>query len=266
MKIHYIFIAYFILIVGCASKSIYIHPSFDKSNQYFLEKVIGQLDVSNELVGKISPNYNIAVLSIENDITLDQPIISMIEDQIIASIIQGGYKVVERDSDAIKNFISEGSEKYSLTYQKPSELSSSNNSIVNSLEDGIRYIETQLSSAGILISYRILEAGIIYHEYPEKKDFEIRDALVRLHIRIHKTYTGEIVHATNLSSSLSDTIRTELVNHLAAFHYSFFPYEYPLQENRNGDPIQKKSTEGPSQKNENKGPFKKLRESLFKKK
>ena len=113
---------------------------------------------------------------------------------------------------------------------RPSQDSGSGNIVKGSLEPGINFIETQLSAAGVLISYRILEAGIVYNEYPENKNSEIREAMVRPHIRVHKTWTGEIVHATNLSSSLSDTVRQEFVNQLASFHYSFFPYEYPLQE------------------------------------
>jgi len=228
MKIPWILSVYFLFIAGCAST--YIQISFEDSNQYFLEKTINQLDVGKELEGRISPKYNIALLSIEDNLTLDKPIVAMIEDQIISSLIEGGYTIVERDTDVIQNIIKEGDEKYSLIFQKASQDSSSVNIIKGSLEPRINFIETQLSSAGALISYRILEAGIVYHEYPENKNSEIREAMVRLHIRVHKTWTGEIVHATNLSSSLSDTVRQEFVNQLASFHYSFFPYEYPLQE------------------------------------
>ena len=228
MKTSWILSVYFLFIVGCAPT--YIQPSFEDSNQYFLEKTINQLDVGKELKGIISPKYNIALLSIEDNLTLDKPIVAMIEDQIISSLIEGGYTIVERDIDVIQNIIKEGDKKYSLLFQKPSQDSGSGNIIKGSLEPGINFIETQLSAAGALISYRILEAGIVYHEYPENKNSEIREAMVRLHIRVHKTWTGEIVHATNLSSSLSDTVRQEFVNQLASFHYSFFPYEYPLQE------------------------------------
>ena len=228
MKTSWILSVYFLFIVGCAPT--YIQPSFEDSNQYFLEKTINQLDVGKELKGIISPKYNIALLSIENNLTLDKPIVAMIEDQIISSLIEGGYTIVERDIDVIQNIIKEGDKKYSLLFQKPSQDSGSGNIIKGSLEPGINFIETQLSSAGALISYRILEAGIVYHEYPENKNSEIREAMVRLHIRVHKTWTGEIVHATNLSSSLSDTVRQEFVNQLASFHYTFFPYDYPLQE------------------------------------
>ena len=53
---------------------------------------------------------------------------------------------------------------------------------------------------------------------------------VRLHIRIHKTSNGEIIHANNISSTLSDTINSKLVNQLSSFHYSFFSFSNPLQK------------------------------------
>ena len=94
---------YFIFIVGCASN--YIKPSFEDSNHYFLEQTINQLDLVKELDGRISPKYKIALISIEQNSTLDKPIITMIEDQIISSLVQEGYSIVERDTDAIYNII-----------------------------------------------------------------------------------------------------------------------------------------------------------------
>ena len=229
MKILWILSVYFLIIVGCAPT--YIQPSFEDSNQYFLEKTIDQLDLSKELEGRISPKYNIALLSIEDNLTLDKPIVAMIEDQIISSLIEGGYIVVERDDDVIQNLIGEKTGAYSLTFSNPPKHISYDKITGDAIEPGITFMETQLNSAGIFISYRILETGIVYYDIPENKEYEKREAMVRLHIRIHKTRSGEIVHATNLTSTLSDTLRREFVSQLEAFHYSFFPYEYPMQKN-----------------------------------
>ena len=229
MKTLWILSVYFLFTVGCAPT--YIQPSFEDSNQYFLEKTINQLDVGKELEGRISPKYNIALLSIEDNLTLDKPIVAMIEDQIISSLIDGGYTVVEREDDVIQKLIGEKTDAYSLTFNNPPGNITYDNITGDALNPGISFMETQLNSAGILISYRILETGIVYYDIPGNKEYEKREAMVRIHIRIHKTRTGEIVHATNLTSVLSDTLRREFVNQLEAFHYSFFPYEYPLQEN-----------------------------------
>ena len=115
MKTSWILSVYFLFIVGCAPT--YIQPSFEDSNQYFLEKTINQLDLVKELDGIISPKYNIALLSIENNLTLDKPIVAMIEDQIISSLIEEGYTIVERDTDVLQNIIREGDKKYSLIFR-----------------------------------------------------------------------------------------------------------------------------------------------------
>ena len=47
MKTSWILSVYFLFIVGCAPT--YIQPSFEDSNQYFLEKAIDQLDIKKEL-------------------------------------------------------------------------------------------------------------------------------------------------------------------------------------------------------------------------
>jgi len=167
---------------------------------------------------------------------------------------------------AIQKMIREGEERYSLTFKIPSENINYDKLTGDALDPGINFLETQLISADIAIFYRILEIGIIYMENPDDKEYEKREALISLHIRIQNLKNGKIIHATNLTSKFSDVVEKELVDRLASFHYTFFPYEYPIQENRNGDPIQKKSIEGPLQKNENEGPLEKLRESLFKKK
>jgi hypothetical protein len=262
MKIIIITTILFLFAVGCAPQ---IQPSFENSNQRFIEKTISKLDIGKELEGKIDTTDRIALLSIESPDFLHKPIIAMIEDQVIASLIKKGYTLVERDPEAIQKMIREGKEKYSLTFNIQSENIIYENLTGDALAPGINFLETQLISADIAIFYRILEIGIIYMEDTDDKEYEKREALISLHIRIQNLKNGKIIHATNLSSKSSDLVEKELVDRLASFHYTFFPYEYPIQENRNGDPIQKKSTEGPLQKNENEGPFEKLRESLFKK-
>ena len=251
-----------LLTVGCAPQ---IQPSFEDSNQRFIEKTISKLDIGKELEDKINTTDRIALLSIESPDFLHKPIIAMIEDQVIASLIKKGYTLVERDAEAIQKMIREGEDKYSLTFNTPSENITYDKITGDALDPGITFLETQLISADIAIFYRILEIGVIYFEYPEDKEYEKREALISLHIRIQNVQNGEIIHATNLTSKLSDLVEKELVDRLASFHYTFFPYEYPLQEKRKEDPIQKKRADDPVQKKENGGFFQKLIESLFKK-
>ena len=248
--------------VGCAPQ---IQPSFEDSNQRFIEKTISKLNIEKELEDKINTTDRIALLSIESPDFQHKPIIAMIEDQIITSLIKNGYTLVERDAEAIQKMIREGEDKYSLTFNTPSENITYDKITGDALDPGITFLETQLISADIAIFYRILEIGVKYFEYPEDKEYEKREALISLHIRIQNVQNGEIIHATNLTSKLSDLVEKELVDRLASFHYTFFPYEYPLQEKRKEDPVQKKRADDPVQKKENGGFFQKLIESLFKK-
>ena len=248
--------------VGCAPQ---IQPSFEDSNQRFIEKTISKLDIGKELEDKINTTDRIALLSIESPDFLHKPIIAMIEDQVIASLIKKGYTLVERNTEAIQKMIREGEDKYSLTFNTPSENITYEKLTGDALDPGINFLETHLISADIAIFYRILEIGIVYMENPEDKEYEKRESLISLHIRIQNVQNGEIIHATNLTSKLSDLVEKELVDRLASFHYTFFPYNYPLQEKEAEDSIQKKRTDDPLQKNENGGPFQKLIDSLFKK-
>jgi len=248
MKIITITIILSLFAVGCAPQ---IQPSFENSNQRFIEKTISKLDIDKELKDKINTTDRIALLSIEPPYFQHKPIIAMIEDQVIASLIQKGYTLVERDAEAIQKMIREAGEKYSLTFKIPSENITYKELTGGAPEPGINFLETKLISADIAIFYRILEVGIIYMEDPEDDEYVKREALISLHIRIQNIQTGEIIHATNLTSKSSDLVEEELVDRLASFHYTFFPYEYPIQKNMKDESIQEDSP----QKNESESPF-----------
>ena len=89
----------FLFAVGCAPQ---IQPLFEDSNQRFIEATISKLKIEKELEDKINTTDRIALLSIESPDFLHKPIIAMIEDQLIISLIQKGYTLVERDSEAIQ--------------------------------------------------------------------------------------------------------------------------------------------------------------------
>ena len=147
-----------------------------------------------------------------------------------------------------------------MTFNIPSENITYEKLTGDALAPEINFLESKLISADIAIFYRILEIGIIYTENPADKEYKKREALISLHIRIQNVQSGEIIHATNLTSKSSDLVEKELVDPLASFHYTFFPYEYPIQKKREDNFIQ----EGPVQKNENEVLLKRLIKSLFK--
>ena len=228
MQIIILIIIYTLFTAGCAPKLT--PPPFENSNQRFIERTISKLNIGQELAGKIDSTDKIVLLPIEKHEPLHNPIIAMIEDQVISSLNQSGYNLLERDPVAIQQMIKEGKEKYSLTFNKPAENVFYDTVTGDALDPGINFIETQLSSAEIAIFYRILEIGILYQEYHEDKDYDKREGLVSLHIRVQNVRTGEILLATNITNTTSDIVKKKFVKYLSSFHYTFFPYEYPLQE------------------------------------
>ena len=125
----------------------------------------------------------------------------------------------------------ESDKNYSLLLKKPNEISPYEEVNDTTIESEFVFYPTHLNSADVVVFYRVLEAGIIYRKNEEDEDFEKREGLVRLHIRVQKVQTGEILHATTLTSKFSDIIRKEFKPQLESFHYSFFSFDYPLQNN-----------------------------------
>ena len=216
------------VIIGCAP----LQPTFEDSNQYFLEKTIDKMNLGEEIKDKIPNGSKVAFVSIEENETLDKPIIAMIEDQIVQSLVNNGFVVVQRDQDAIQKLIREKKDNYFLTYEQSTNGMMFEKVSGEMLKTGLNFIETQLTSADYVILYRILEAGILYRENDDLKssDIEIREGLVRLSVTIQGAQTGEIIYANNLSGKLEDKVKKEFITQLASFHYSFFPYKYPLQK------------------------------------
>ena len=226
-----------LLFVGCVT----IQPKFEDSNQLFIERTVDNLDLGNVMKKNIPSGSKVAIVSLEKEITLDKPIIALIEDQLIQSLMSSGFKVLERDQNAIDNLIKENSNtNYSLILNNSEILKSKDVKIDISEVDfkSLNSYVTHLQSVDYLINYRILECGIVYRDYDSELDK--REGLVRLHIRVQKTADGEIVSAQNLDGKKEDKIKKELVTQLADFHYSYFPYEYPLQPKKRKELITKK--------------------------
>jgi len=215
-----------LILTGCAVH----HPRFEDSNQLFLEQTIDKMDLGGTLRGKIPANSSVALVSMETETTLDYPIIAMIEDQLVKSLLSNGFKVMERDKQMVTRLAQERKEgTYSIIGEPPSGMAE-----LKIQEDycpiSPLFIPIQLASADFIISYRIQEVGILYlpSDQPLSK-FKKREGLVRLHIRIQNTKSGEVLFADNILGTKSDEIRSAFVGQLSDYHYSFFQHEYPLQ-------------------------------------
>jgi Outer membrane protein beta-barrel domain len=214
------------LFVGCAS--VKVKPTFDQSNQFFIEQAIDELNIGDALKNKIPITATVALVSMEISETLDHPIVATLEDQLLNSLLDSGYDVLERDPDILERLLHEKHEDtFSLIFTKE-DFDYSFETVNVEPDLSPDFHATQLMGADYLISYRVLELGLSYREAEEKKYTE-REAFVRLHVRVQNCETGKLVYADNLDATLKDEIRTEFVQQLANFHYSFFPHEFPLQ-------------------------------------
>jgi hypothetical protein len=99
--------------------------------------------------------------------------------------------------------------------------------IAGSGRDSIMVFDTQLDAADYLISYRVLECGIVYRKGEEKS--KKREAMVRLHIRVQDTGSGQILYANNIEGSLEDEVEAEVLDDLEDFRYSFYSHDLPLE-------------------------------------
>ena len=210
-----------VYLTSCATTRY--QPEFKDSNQLFLEETVNNIHIEKYLNRLIPSGSSIALLSIEVPNSIDIPIIATIEDQLIYQMVRKGFNVLERDQNTIKNLIEEKSnENYSVLSQSKIQKYSEEDTTF------IRLYKTNLDQAKYIITYRILEFGIIYRENKDVKLTD-REGIVRLHIRIVDTNTGKIILAGNIGGKKEDTIKTKIVDKLANFHYSYFSHNYPLQ-------------------------------------
>jgi hypothetical protein len=238
----YLFFSIF-FIQNCAST---IEPSFDKSNQVFLEKTIDELNLSKDMDKKLDKDSSIAIVSIENNLTKDTPLTALIEDYMIDDLVNNGFTVFDRDLDALINIVRESkNEHYSLSHEQweygiQSPLYDTWPDINDTVSEmpydipqhGLQLYETQLESAEYILSYRVLEFGLMYTPIIDNTSIpkEKREGIVRINYRIQNTTSGQVVHSGTLNAQLEDEIRKNQKRELANYHYSFFGYEYPNQK------------------------------------
>ena len=232
--------------LGCTT----VHPKFENSNQLFVEKTVENLDLGGQLRGRLPAGSRVALRSLETEVTIDKAVVAIIEDQLLRSLLAGGFKALERDRHGVENLVEEkAGVGYALmlaqssTSDKKRPCSCDGNrscahacereSATNSREP-VRFLQTDLAAAQYVVSYRILECGLVYRNDAATAGNVAREGLVRLHVRLTNAASGELLFAENLSGTLRDEIRTAFRNQLADYHYSHFPYEYPLQPKEAG--------------------------------
>tara|TARA_Y100001970_G_scaffold50742_1_gene64240 strand:+ start:54791 stop:55603 length:813 start_codon:yes stop_codon:yes gene_type:complete len=224
-KFIYLFISVFLLFTGCASNKVSIN--YENSNPIKIEESTQGLEISDFLppaIEKEISNGSIAIRSIESDLDnhLDASLRYIIEDNLIANLIDNGYKVLERDPDILSNIYRESSDKFKL----PTNISATN-----------------LNAADYILSYRVLECGISYRKpnndsyltpgksnwYSDALGKQVeRIAMTRLHLRLTDSKTSEIITAGLLESQVKDLITEDDIKGLKKINYNFYSHTLPL--------------------------------------
>ena len=96
-------------------------------------------------------------------------------------------------------------------------------------DSDIHFFETQLSSAEIVIFYRIIEVNISFRNSGDENPNEVfREGYIRADIRAQKMDTGRILLSTNIMAEYSDVIKRELIDQLVPINYTRF--QHPINE------------------------------------
>ena len=236
-----------LLLITLSLSCTRIAPRFEDSNQMFIEKVISHIPLGEMLIKTIPKHSKVALSSMEKSATLDNHLIAMLEDVLIQSLINNNFRVMERDENVLFHFQRENRNHISESKQNHNEMIILENKIgvvnLSNSEKQVENIETDLTSSDYLISYRVLECGILFRDKsPKGQEYKSREGMVRLHIRVQNTQSGKILLAGNFVGQDIDEIRKDLIPSLSTFHYSFFANEYQLQhENADGRLILKSS-------------------------
>lgn len=257
-----LFIVAFVLIllsIGCSATSESL--AFEESNAYFLRENIKNIDIE-KITEHISESDNIVFVSTEEQDTYDSNINSTIEDVLIQKFINNGYSILERDNDLIYRLLSESDDNYTHYFKNKSIAHGQSGSLglsgafnpnipaySNSLYTSGGYgfaqenfdkmtIDTKLHNADKIISYRVLENGIVYennyNKNTQSNDIK-RTANTFISFRVTDTSSGKILSIIDLKQSSSDNITESDKNILEKYKYRNYPFSYP---NINGNPKQ----------------------------
>jgi len=190
--------------------------TFDKSNEFFLERTINRLQLGPIHVG-LEKKDRIIVTSMEMPEQNDIPRLSIIEDRIIEKLTQSGFQIFERDPDLIKSLVKE-SETHHFLYEagKQGEPNKS------PLKD------TKLPPATKIVSYRVEEFGYKFRPHTENRSLKVREGFARIHFRVQRAKDGMLLCAETIDVMHQDDISEEDVDAYEDFKYTFYTHQYPI--------------------------------------
>lgn len=218
---HFIAIIFFVFSSACSvttTRSL----SFDKSAAVAIEKAITDIDLPSKLTNAVSKTDFATIESIEYATTVDNELSAVIEDVLITSFVNAGYKIMDRDYDMmLRNLINSGKmngANVSFNY------SDKENPILEVNKAG-GFLVTPTNK---VISYRVKEAGIIYSNLDSTANIVDRNASVIMSIRVEDPTDNKILLSQTFQGNHTDRIPADSANHLENLHYAFKPYTYPV--------------------------------------
>jgi hypothetical protein len=224
--------------------------TYEKTNASLIQKSIKDLNALENLKSYIKKSDKIAIVGVEDYKTGDYSLLATLEDEIIKEFVSEGYKVLERDNDMVYRLFSEESKNYKhinrvkgakfgvSSYIKNEDYNSyylygnsqSNaRNISSEIKNYDQKFQSSLQSADKIISYRVIESGIVY-DYDEK-DAQMgeveREARTILEVRLTDAKTSEILTAITLDGSANDFVKEQDVKALKEFSYRYYSHTLP---------------------------------------
>lgn len=235
-----------LLAAGCAQQP---PINFDDSHQRFLEMTMDNLILPTEVTSLIESGSSVCLVSLETERTGDTPLVALVEDSLIEELLAGGFVVVERDEEMLGRLMAESVDTTYVHTLLPSDVTvadlgysagassfgyasatyrGSVTTVKGAGRDSVLTVPTRLASADYIIAYRILECGIVQRS-STKQGYKMREAQIRLHVRLHDAANGRILAARTVESRNADDVRRTNMRWLANYHYTYFPADYPMQ-------------------------------------
>ncbi|MFQ3332261.1 MAG: hypothetical protein ACI84S_000252 [Thalassomonas sp.] len=245
-NILYLFVA--VILSSCAIPGPTV--TYEKTNASLIQKSIKDLNTLESLKSKINKSDKIVIVGVEDYKTGDYSLLATLEDEIIKEFVSEGYKVLERDNDMVYRLFSEESKNYKhinrvkgakygvSAYSKNEDYNSyylygnsqaSAASISSEIKNYDQEFQSSLQSADKIISYRVIESGIVY-DYDEKeaKVAEVeREARTILEVRVTDAKTSEILSAITLDGKANDFVNSADVKALKEFSYKYYSHTLP---------------------------------------
>ena len=245
------------LFCGCTYSTNQPMPAFEDSNASLIRESVESISLVNSVDQYLDSGDKIVFVSMESDKTNDFAIPAMIEDVMLNKLLTRGYNVLERDDNLLYRLLSESGETFTYherykksAYGKESGVATSNmgSGYLFSSSAGVRSSEswekehfdsntfsTTLESADKILSYRIIDSGIIYEILCEGTgcDSLQRYASTILHLRAIDAKSGQLMGIAELKGECWDKIHVDDKEIYEDYSLAYYKHGYPVIYGKN---------------------------------